>query len=130
MNMDDARGVDALERAILDLPLEEPPEGLRASILLATAYRPAPPFSALELALVGALGAVALWLIVLLVLGGGSLFAHTLAAIGSALSHTLSNMAVLAWVAAGGATAVWLTLFTGFQPATVASHRSDRSASR
>jgi len=130
MNMDEARGADPLERALLDLPLEEPPEGLRASILLATAYRPAPPFSALELALVGSLGAVALWLIVLLVLGGGSLFVHTLAAMGSALSRTFSNMAILAWVAAGGATAVWLTLFTGFQPAMRVSHRSERSAGR
>ena len=54
--------MDELERAILDLPLEEPPAGLRASILLATAYRPAPAFSFLELAALGALGAVALWL--------------------------------------------------------------------
>ena len=41
MNMDDQE----LERAILALPLEEPPDGLRASILFATAYRPAPAFS-------------------------------------------------------------------------------------
>ena len=79
MNMDD----ETLERAILDLPFEEPPEGLRASILLATVYRPAPAFSFLELAVVGSLGAVALWMAVLLVLGGGSLFVHTLATIGS-----------------------------------------------
>lgn len=126
MNMDDER----LERAILDLPLEVPPDGLRASILLATAYRPAPPFSVLELAVVGSMGAVALWLVVLLVLGGGSLFVHSLAAMGSVLSRTFSNVAVLAWLAAGGATAVWLTLFTGFAPLTVASHRSERSAGR
>ena len=44
MNMDD----DELERALLGLPLEEPPDGLRASILLATAYRPAPAFSVAE----------------------------------------------------------------------------------
>jgi hypothetical protein len=127
MTMD---GQDALERAILELPLEEPPAGLRASILLATAYRPAPAFSFLELAVLGSLGAVALWLIVLLVLGGGSLFVHTLATIGSSLARTFSNGAVLAWLAAGGATALWLTLFTGSQPVIATSHRSPRRSSR
>jgi hypothetical protein len=126
MSMDDA----ALERALLELPLEEPPEGLRTSILLATAYRPAPAFSFPELAVLGSLGAIALWLVVLLVLGGGSLFVQTLATIGSVLAHTFSNFAVLAWLAAGGATALWLTLFTGSQPIAVASHRSARSSSR
>lgn len=124
MNMDD------LERAILELPLEEPPDGLRASILLATAYRPGPAFSFLELAAVGTLGAVALWLIVSLVLGGGPLFVHTLAAIGSAFSRSFSNTAFLAWLAAGGATALWLTLFTGSQPLATAAHRSAQRDSR
>lgn len=123
--------MDELERAILALPLEEPPEGLRASILLATAYhRPAPAFSFAELAVLGALGAVALWLVVLLVLGGGTLFVHTLATIGSVLSRTFSNNAFVAWLAAGAATALWLTLFTGSQPLLSASHRSERSAGR
>ena len=130
MSMDDRRDWDELERAILELPLEEPPEGLRASILLATAYRPAPAFSFVELAAVGSIGAIAIWLLVLLVLGGGSLFVHTLATIGSVLSRTFSNVSFLAWLAAGGATALWLTLFTGFQPATAASHRSERSSGR
>lgn len=121
---------EELERAILALPLEEPPQGLRTSILLATAYRPAPAFSFAELAVLGSVGAVALWLIVMLVLGGGSLFVHTLATIGSALSQTLSNTAVLAWLGAGGATALWLSLFTGSQPALLPSHRSGRRAGR
>jgi hypothetical protein len=123
--------MDELERAIFALPLEEPPEGLRASILLATAYhRPAPAFSFAELAVLGALGAVALWLVVLLVLGGGALFVHTLATIGSVLSRAFSNNAFVAWLAAGGATAFWLTLFTGSQPLLSPSHRSERSAGR
>jgi len=130
MNMDDRYGADALERAILELPLEETPEGLRASILMATAYRPAPAFSFFELAVVGSLGAVALWLIVLLVMGGGSLFVHTLATIGAGLSRALSNPAILAWIAAGGATALWVSLFTGSQPAVAASRRSERRAGR
>ncbi|MBV9718646.1 MAG: hypothetical protein JOZ77_04960 [Candidatus Eremiobacteraeota bacterium] len=119
-----------LERAILGLPLEEPPQGLRASILLATAYRPGPAFSVGELVALGSLGAVALWLGIMLVLGGGSLFVHTLQTIGSTLSRTLSNAGVLAWLAAGGATAIWLTLFSGWQPVAAVSHRSERSASR
>ena len=126
MNMDDA----ALERAICSLALEEPPAGMRASILLATAYRPAPAFSFLELAALGALGAIAIWLGVLLVLGGGTLFVQTLGVIGSTLSRALSNGATLAWLAAGGATAFWLTLFTGSQPIALAPHRSERGAGR
>ena len=126
MTMDD----NELERAIFALPLEEPPAGMRASILMSTAYRPTPAFSFLELAVLGALGAVALWLVVLLVLGGGTLFVQTLAAIGGAASRAFSNAATLAWLAAGGATALWLTLFTGYQPAAVAPHRSGRRAGR
>lgn len=125
MNMD-----DALDQAILALPLEEPPAGLRASILMATAYRPAPAFSVVELALLGALGAIALWLIAVLISGGGALFVHTLAAIGSVSARVLSDAATLAWLAAGGATALWLSLFTGFQPAAVAAQRSGPRSSR
>ena len=80
--------------------------------------------------MLGAVGAVALWMVVLLVLGGGSLFVHTLATIGSGLSRAFSNAGVLAWLAAGGATALWLTLFTGSQPVAVAIHRSEGSTSR
>ncbi|MBV8343793.1 MAG: hypothetical protein JO190_02240 [Candidatus Eremiobacteraeota bacterium] len=126
MNMDD----NALDQALFALPLEEPPAGLRASILLATAYRPSPAFSFLELALLGALGAVGIWLFVLLALGGGTLFFHTLQTIGAFASRALSSPATLAWLAAGGATALWLSLFTGSQPLVVAPHRSGRRASR
>ncbi len=126
MNDDDRRSLDALDWAILGLPLEEPPAGLRSSILFATAYRPAPAFSFWELAVLGALGAVALWLVALLVLGGGSLFVHTAGVIASGAGAALSNATTLAWVAAGGATALWLSVFTVFQPVAVASHRSGR----
>jgi hypothetical protein len=118
------RPLDALDRAILGLALEEPPSGLRSSILLATAYRPAPPFSFWELALLGALGATAVWFAALLILGGGSLFVHTVTTIASATTTLLSNGATLAWLAAGGATALWLSLFTVSQPVAHASHRS------
>ncbi len=126
MNMDD----EALDQALFALPLEEPPAGLRSSILMATAYRPAPAFAAWELVALGALGAVGIWLVVLLIAGGGSLFIHTTATIGSFLSRALSNGATLAWLAAGGATALWLSLFTGSQPVPAAADRSGRRASR
>jgi len=127
MNMDEH---DALDQALFALPLEEAPAGLRASILLATAYRPSPAFSFLELAALGALGAIAIWLSVLLALGGGTLFVHTLETIGTFASRALSSTATLAWLAAGGATALWLSLFTGSQPLVVAPHRSGRRAGR
>ena len=122
--------MDELERAIMQLPLEEPPEGLRASILLATAYRPAPAFSFYELAGIGTLGAIALWLIVMLVSGGGALFVHTLATISSVALRSFSNVAFLSWLAAGGATALWLTLLTGTAPLAALSHRSGRQGGR
>jgi len=126
VKMDDSE----LERALFALPLEELPKGLRSSILLATAYRPAPVFSLLDLAALGAAGAIAIWLVALLVLGGGSLFVHTLGLIGSFASRFFSNATTLAWLAAGGATAIWLSLFTGPQPAGLLSYRSRRRAER
>jgi hypothetical protein len=123
--------MDELERAIMELPLEEPPDGLRASILLATAYhRPAPAFSIYDFAGIGTLGAIALWLIVLLVSGGGALFVETLATISSVVLRSFSNVAFLSWLAAGGATALWLTLFTGSHPVAALSHRSGRQGGR
>ena len=130
MHPDDQRSLDALDRAILGLPLEEPPAGMRSAILLATAYRPSPAFAFWELAVVGTLGAVAVWLIALIVLGGGSLFVHTVTTIASTAAAALSHPATLAWLAVGGATAVWLSLFTGFQPVMEASHRSERRSAR
>jgi hypothetical protein len=124
MHDDDQRPLDALDRAILGLSLEEPPPGLRSAILFATAYRPTPAFAFWELAVVGALGAVMVWLIALIALGGGSLFVHTVTTIASTALVALSNPATVAWVAAGSAAAVWLSLFTGSQPLAKASHRS------
>ncbi|HUA08424.1 MAG TPA: hypothetical protein VMA98_04060 [Candidatus Acidoferrales bacterium] len=106
---------DALDAALFALPLEEPPAGLRSAILHATIYRPAPLFSFRDLIVLGALSAVVVWLIAAIVAGGGSLFLHSLQAIGEATLRGLGNLALLAWLAAGGATAIWLSIFTGFQ---------------
>jgi len=116
---------DALDRALFALPLEEPPGDLRAAILTATVYRPAPLFKPWEIAVLGVVAAVATWLIALVVLGGAPLFVHSLEAIGSTSEDLLSNYSTLAWIAAGGAVAIWLSIFTGFQPSArgVDAHR-------
>ncbi len=121
---------DALDRALFGLALEEPPEDLRASILTATVYRPAPAFSAWEIAGLGILTAVAVWFVALIVQGGGTLFVHTVTDIGTVLAHSLTNASTVAWVAAGIATAIWLSVFSGFQPFALAGQRSGRRGSR
>ena len=126
MNMDD----DELDRALFALPLEEPPADLRASILTATVYRPAPPFSVWELAVIGGITAVLVWLVIEIALGGGALFTATLQTIETNVAHTLSNVTMLAWLAAGGATAFWLSFLTGSQPFALASQRFGRRTGR
>jgi hypothetical protein len=117
---------DALDRALFALPLEEPPAELRGAILTSTVYRPAAPFSVWEVAGLGAIAAVTLWLVVLIAMGGGGLFLHTLSTIGSSVASGLSNVTVLAWLAAGAATAFWLSLFTGWQALAPVTRRLDR----
>lgn len=106
---------DALDRALFALPLEEPPVDLRASILTATIYRPEPLFKPWELVTLGTLAAVVIWLVTLVVMGGGTLFVHTLQAIAATVLGAM-RLSTLAWIAAGGATAIWLSIFTVFQP--------------
>jgi hypothetical protein len=121
---------DALDRALFALPLEEPPESLRASILTATIYRPVPAFAPWEIAGIGAVAAIGIWFAVLIALGGGTLFVHTLSTIGETFTHVFSSVANLAWIAAGIATATWLTVFMGSQPYALAGQRSGRRGSR
>lgn len=118
---------DALDRALSALPLEEPPGDLRASILHATVYRSHHSFPWWESLTFGVLGAVGVWLIVAIVVGGGSLFVHTVAAITSTVIAMLSEAQTAMWLAAGAATAVWLSLFTGFQPASRLEYRSEHN---
>ncbi len=109
---------DALDRALFALPFEEPPADLRAAILNATIFRPAPVFSFRELLVLAATCAVVVWLVGAVVMGGGSLFLHSLEALGAGTLRALANTTLLLWAAAGGATAIWLSIFTGFQPRT------------
>jgi hypothetical protein len=117
---------DALERALFSLELEEPPVDLRASILSATIYRPTPIFNLREMMVLAVIAAVAIWLIVEIDLGGGHRFVNTLGTIGGGLTHAFANLNTLGWIAAGSAAAIWLTIFTGFQPrakGVTAQHR-------
>lgn len=117
---------DALDRALFALPLEEPPTDLRAAILASTVYRPAPAFSFWEIGALAAIFAVVVSLVAAIAMGGGTLFMHSLEAIGGALS----DYTVLGWLAAGGATAIWLSLFTGFQSFMPVTNKVGRTARR
>jgi len=121
---------DALDNALFSLELEEPPADLRASILAATAFRPAPMFSLYEIAGLSALLAIVIALISIVVASGGAAFAQAVLAIEVALTRTLSSYTTLAWIAAGGATAIWLSLFTGFQSYAVASRKGTPTPKR
>ena len=121
---------DALDRALFALPLEEPPSDLRAAILAGTAFRPAPPFGVWEVAALGALAAVLVWLIASIAMGGGGLFLDSVSEIGSTLAATLSNVTVLAWVAAGAVTAFWLTVFTGSHSIPAIAERFEHRSGR
>ena len=118
---------DALDRALFALPLEEPPMDLRASILRATIYAPAPVFKAWELAVLGAVAAVMVWFVALIVMGGATLFLDSVQVIGTMVMRSIAqNGATIAWVAAGGAAAIWLSIFTGFQPAIEGAKKQHR----
>jgi hypothetical protein len=73
-------------------------------------------FNLRDLIVLGVIAAVAIWFIAEIALGGATSFTRTLQTIGDVTVRTLSNFTTLAWLAAGGATAIWLTIFTGFQP--------------
>ena len=124
------RDDDALDRALFALPLEEPPADLRASILTATVYRPAPvaAFAPWEIAVLGVMAAMLVWFVAVIAMGGGELFTNTISAIASTAAHALTNVTTLAWLATGTATAFWLTFFTGSQPFALASQRAERRA--
>ncbi len=106
---------DDLDLALFALELEEPPADLRASILAATVYRPAPMFSRAEIVALTLITTAIVALIGFVVAGGGTLFAHSVQALERGLVETFSNYSTLGWLAVGGATAIWLSLFTGFQ---------------
>ena len=100
-----------LERALFALDLEEPPADLRGSILAATVYRAPVIFKQWELVLLGAGVAVLAWVAFAIVTGGLPSLAGNLQAGLQTVGSALSNMLTLSWIAAGGAVAVWLSLW-------------------
>ncbi len=101
MKYDDA----SLDRALSALPLEEAPASLRSAILARTAYRPAPILSVAEIVAIASIAAVLSW--IALTMGSQ---------IGSAIAAAFSNLALLAWLAAGATAAVALEFLTLSQP--------------
>lgn len=109
MRLDD----DSLDRAIMAQPLEEPPSGLRASILAATIYRSEPPFTVAEVVAVASIVGVLAWL--------GTWLAPL---VGVAIEAAFSDVTVLLWAGAGIAIAFWLEFFTRSQPVFIPLRRA------
>jgi hypothetical protein len=108
---------EELERALFALPLEQPPADLRASILAATVYKAPPLLSRWELAGLGALVVAIAWLCWMIAMGGLPLFNHSLQSIAETVGRALSNTLTVSWLAAGGATAIWLSMWQSPVPA-------------
>jgi hypothetical protein len=99
---DEYEPLDDLDRAIFALPLEVPPPGLRASILQATiapAPRVAPAFRQWEIAAIGALAALGVWLA--LGLGTNRGFDEALTSGALAAGRAFADPQVLVWLLAG-----------------------------
>jgi hypothetical protein len=114
---------EVLERALLALPLEEPPAGMRAAILAGTIFRAPFPFRPWEIFTVGAVCAVAVWLIATIALGGGTVLLHDVNSLGTAAVRVFSDTTTLMWLAAGAATAVWLSLYNPANPLRTSARR-------
>jgi hypothetical protein len=100
---------EELERALFALPLEEPPDDLRASILAATVYRPPLPVKPWELWLVGGVLALLAWLLVLIAKGSAApAFLEFDSYVTQGLS-VFAQPATLFWVALGGGAVVWIS---------------------
>jgi hypothetical protein len=109
---------DELERALVALPLEEPPAELRGRILGATIYRPRLNVRAWEVWAVGTVVAVAVWLSAVVLTGvpnaGGRIIAGV-ANLVPAFERAATSSTAL-WLAVGIATAVWLSQLSLPQP--------------
>jgi hypothetical protein len=100
---------DDLDRALLALPLEPLPEGLRTSILAAVSMVPRPMLTRWETAGIGVILALATWLSLLLVNGGVSA-GPWLSSSAALLGRFVTSPTTLVWVAAGMAAALCLSL--------------------
>lgn len=113
---------DELERALFALELEEPPAGLRSSILASTIYH-VPASAAVrpwEVWVYGALCAAFVWLVVFVLRGTGAQTVDTALSYGTQALTFVSQPSVLFWIAIGGAATFWisqmnLTVSPGYQ---------------
>jgi hypothetical protein len=100
-----------LERALFNLPLEETPDGMRASILAHTVYHrhALPAIKTWEVWLIGGCLAAIAWLMVLVLREGFTPVISTLNSIGDVILYVVSQPSTVLWIAVGGAAAVWLS---------------------
>jgi hypothetical protein len=106
---------DELDRALFALPLEEPPEELRASILAATIYSPAlpaTPFKLWEAWALGAAIAVVVWICALIGSGAVDPLIAALRPLAISAAAAILQPVTLLWIALGGAAAFWLSQLT------------------
>lgn len=101
---------DDLDRALFALPLDVPPQGMREAILRSTVYAPAPTYALVtwEVALIGSVFAVAVWLV--LFLFGDPARASFITAKLFEVARTLADPATLVWLATGASVAASFTL--------------------
>ncbi len=103
-----------LERALFNLPLEETPAGMRASILARTVYHrhALPAVKPWEAWLIGGCLAAIAWLVVLVLREGPAPIIAALDTIGAAILYVVSQPSAVLWIAVGGAASVWLSHLT------------------
>lgn len=100
---------DELERSLFALELEEPPAGLRESILAGTVYRQPVTMNPWEMWSLAGLCALLVWVAVLLVHGTAQpAFSVGESYIGEALA-TLAKPQMLLWIAVGAGMVLWIS---------------------
>ena len=100
---------EELERALFALELEEPPAGMRASILAATIYRPPVPVHPWEIWVLGGLFAVLAWLLALAARGSAlPAFSTFSSYVNDAVAY-VAKPETLFWLAVGGGLTLWIS---------------------
>jgi hypothetical protein len=102
---------DELERALFALPLEEPPDDLRSTILAATIDRPRLTFSPWEVWAVGTLAALVVWLSVMVTTSVPHIGHAIVSQLTSALDLFAASVGIntLMWIALGGSFVFWIS---------------------
>ena len=110
---------DEIDRALFALPLEQPPAGLRESILAVTVHAPRPRPVVASIGVWESVGLglafAAMTTIVIAILTNAPI-GHQAQAAAGVLVRTISSPATLLWLGVGAAAAFWASLPT-FRPA-------------